>query len=889
MKKKFAKRLLSWLMSAALVVSMLPLSAMAAEPGGKVAQVGGDTYSSLDAAIKEASDGDTITVLADASSEGIDLKDKNLTIQGANENIIITFANEGIHAVNSNLTFKDCVVDMKVNKNPGGEGSTANLITTSTLAFDHATVTIMNPSHDEVGESGIYLNNFSNLSIQNGSKVNISGFKDRVSTNPDTGSSGIYADDEDRNYSQSGQYQIKIDNGSNLTITDCGWGGMTVNPCDITVSNQSNLSISDCGQNGGRQGLGCYYGTLTIENNSTVDVSNNGTTNNTYWGMFVKGLKIDGTSTLRANDNKGASDGIDIGGTAVIESGATVEAKNNADSGLRVRSPENEIVDGQTILKWAGDLTIESGANVTLSNNASSGISNSNKLTIKSGANVTTEYNKASGIRNNATGTATIEGNVKIQYNQSSGIYNSGGTIKMTSGSIMYNNADYGGGIRNTSPGKFEVSDEVDIYNNHATNAGDDIYNSSNATLTFTEVGSDWWLDDCGHVITGWYYDNGNARWAVHPADDKNATLDENSIIANEFTSFTNGTATIQTASGYTALKAAHGTTFQDKTSYPGLDKQVQDNDLSGDASWEKDSVGAEAGETVNFKLTSNVPQDLTNYLKPDPVNPPTTVATRSALNSGSYILTFHDIMNSNLTLNPDSVKVTIGNTTLTADSDYALTTTELEDGCTFEIQLDLAVLYENGKIEDTDIQNATDITVTYSAKLSADVTMGTYPNKAWVSYEGGKTEEDIVNVNTYAIDIYKYEQGNETKGLSGAVFALYKADENGEFVEDADHLVNNSITSGANGHIEIGGLDDGTYYLKETQAPSGYVCSDQELGITINEGSTTTKAVSVKFANSLIPHTGGMGTTLFSIVGGALIATAGVVFVISRRRKARA
>ena len=860
MKKKFAKRLLSWLMSAALVVSMLPLSAMAAEGG--VAQIGGNTYSSLDAAIKAASDGDTITVLADASSEGIDLKDKDLTIQGASEvTPTITFANKGIHAENSNLTFKDCVVDMKVNKNPGGEGSTANLITTSTLAFDNATVTITNAPHDGTGESGLFLNKYSNLSIQNDSQMTISGFNDSYL------SSGIYADDEEGDYSQSGQYQIKIDNGSSLNISECGWGGMTINPCDVTVSGQSELSITNCGANGGKQGFGCYYGKLTIANGSTVDVSGN---KGSDWGMFVKDLEVDGTSTLKANNNEGTSDGIDIGGTAVIASGATVEAKNNADAGMRVYKSDST---------WAGDVTIESGANVTLSGNQAAGISNNNVLTIKPGANVTIENNVVSGIRNNVTGTATIEGNVKIQNNQYSGIYNNGGTLTMTSGSIMNNSTTgYGGGIHNG--GTVTISDGVDIYNNHADTAGDDIYNRPAASLTFTEVGSDWALDDCepDHLIDGWYDDSTDNRWAVHVGDS-------GTVHADEFDSFTDGVATV---TALTALKAAHGTTFQDKTSYPGLDKQVQDNDLSGDASWEKDSVGAEAGETVNFNLTSNVPQDLTNYLKPDPVNPPTTVATRSALNSGSYILTFHDVMDSKLTLNPDSVVVMIGNTPLDT-GDYTLTTTELEDGCTFEIQLDLAVLYENGKIEDTDIQNATDITVTYSAKLSADVTMGTYPNKAWVTYEGGETEEDIVNVNTYAIDIYKYEQGNETKGLSGAVFALYKADENGEFVEDADYLVNNSITSGANGHIVIGGLDDGTYYLKETQAPSGYVCSDQELEITINEGSTTTEAVSVKFANSLIPHTGGMGTTLFSIVGGALIATAGVVFVISRRRKARA
>ena len=98
------------------------------------------------------------------------------------------------------------------------------------------------------------------------------------------------------------------------------------------------------------------------------------------------------------------------------------------------------------------------------------------------------------------------------------------------------------------------------------------------------------------------------------------------------------------------------------------------------------------------------------------------------------------------------------------------------------------------------------------------------------------------------------------------------------------------TLTSGDNGYVMQGGLDVGTYYLKEVEAPDGYVCSTVEKEIVIGEGGSqdVENIVNVRFANSLIPHTGGMGTTLFSIVGGALIATAGVIFVISRKKRAR-
>ena len=73
---------------------------------------------------------------------------------------------------------------------------------------------------------------------------------------------------------------------------------------------------------------------------------------------------------------------------------------------------------------------------------------------------------------------------------------------------------------------------------------------------------------------------------------------------------------------------------------------------------------------------------------------------------------------------------------------------------------------------------------------------------------------------------------------------------------------------------------------MTETKAPEGYVCSETPLDIKIPTDAGTGFVVNVSFANSLIPHTGGMGTTLFSIVGGALIVMAGTIFVISRRKR---
>lgn len=408
------KRILSALLTFCMVLTLLPVSALAAEtepaPGdvayvAELAQVSGADvyYTSLDTAIQAVSDNSltsaTIELLADATSDGMDIRNITLTIQGKEgTKPTVTFAKEGIHAVNSQITFKDCTVDMDVSENPSRNGGTANLIDDSDLTFINTDVSIVNDKADDWGESAIYLYQGSNLYIQDGSHMTISGFNN---TNQD---SGIFADGSERDDNLP-HFQIVVSGTSTLEISECGWGGMTVNPCDITVSDQSKLTITDCGDNGGKQGLGCYYGKMTIQGGSTVNVSEN---LGSDWGIFVKDLEVDKTSTLIANNNAGTSDGIDIGGTAVIQSGATVEASGNADAGLRIYKSGS----------WVGDVTIESGANVTMNGNNAAGISNNNLLTIKAGANVTITNNVVSGIRNNSDATANLNGNVTIQHNQ---------------------------------------------------------------------------------------------------------------------------------------------------------------------------------------------------------------------------------------------------------------------------------------------------------------------------------------------------------------------------------------------------------------------------------------------------------------------------------------
>ena len=315
-----------------------------------------------------------------------------------------------------------------------------------------------------------------------------------------------------------------------------------------------------------------------------------------------------------------------------------------------------------------------------------------------------------------------------------------------------------------------------------------------------------------------------------------------------------------------------------DKTSYPGLEKWIV---LENGTEVEADT--AAAGDEVDFKLESNVPQDLLNYLEPDPADPPQVAVNAIEPNSGTYPLTFHDNMDEAFE-NPTNFVVKVGDTVLT-EGQYTLVTAGLTDGCDFEVTVDLAALYKDGIIGEDDL-GVTPVTVTYTATLKEGTTAGDYYNTAWVSYPNSETEQDKVKVETFKIDVFKYDQADE-KGLAGAEFALYDEtaiDQDGNLIEGATPVLE-GIVSGEDGHVVIDGLDAGKYALVETKAPDNYVKSDTPLMLTIKAGIEP-NVVNVKFANSKIPHTGGMGTTLFTIGGVVLLAAAGTLFVVSRRKQ---
>ena len=458
------------------------------------AKIGDTEYETLDAAINAAQDGATIEIGKDITLDnGLAFAGvSELTIKGAeNVNPTITLNDFGMYLENTNVTFQDIeiVVNAITNASPEHTGGTANLINGSDFTLDNASLTLNGPAN-HTGGSGMYLYKKSNLYVTNGSKVEISGFNGNRA-------SGIYADNSE--YEDMPNRNIQVTGRSSITIADCDWHGMTINPIDILIDGYSKIDISDCGNVKYGGGLGCYYGGVTISDHSSLITNDN---RGSGWGVFANGMSIDSTSSLSACGNTGH--GAVLAAKSNISSGATVTLNKNMGSGLRVYTGSDY---------WYGNVTIEEGADFTASGN---------------------------------------EHGIEIL---------GGGVLDMQDGIVTNNHSSsYGGGLYNRG-GDAKISGKAAICNNHADTAGDDIYNCTYTTkknvsyepsLTLSPVGENWVLDDCNDPIVGWYHD-GKEKLTDNTYKRWNGDATDDSYYADEYTV---GEAAVSDA---LALKAAHG------------------------------------------------------------------------------------------------------------------------------------------------------------------------------------------------------------------------------------------------------------------------------------------------------------------------------------------
>lgn len=354
-------------------------------------------------------------------------------------------------------------------------------------------------------------------------------------------------------------------------------------------------------------------------------------------------------------------------------------------------------------------------------------------------------------------------------------------------------------------------------------------------------------------------------------------------------------------------VASKHGTASSQK-------KVMDTNDSTGDTTGWQDSADYDIGDMVPFQLTAVVGSDYAKYSE-----------------KHGYSLTFHDHESKGLTFDSATVKAYVVNGNETpvaiAPAQYTVSTpTAREDG-----SHDFTIKFTNLKNIEA-VQAGSKIVVEYKSQLNSGAEIGSKgnPNEMYIKFsnnpnsdqpeEGGKTPVDKVIVFTYRFDVFKKDgtqAGAENHApLPGATFALYKK-VNGDYTKEIGTIKSQETPEGY--IFRFTGLDDGDYRLVEVKAPDGYnTAEDVYFTITANHDpdSTDPKLINLgckyrsgqtgtaneitgsvsglndgsilidvlNYRGNTLPSTGGMGTTIFYVLG-SILAVGAAILLVSKKR----
>lgn len=397
-------------------------------------------------------------------------------------------------------------------------------------------------------------------------------------------------------------------------------------------------------------------------------------------------------------------------------------------------------------------------------------------------------------------------------------------------------------------------------------------------TLTANAAGT-------GYVVT---YDTDNfkaADFAAYLAGKTNGkTADKTATGTNDgvtLTGLNDGYYLVTSSLGSVCQLATGGEiTIVEKNTVPSITKKVWEDSTSSFA----DSATIDVSDTVKYQLT---------------VNTGTNDANLGTGVNGDYVIT--DVLPAGFAYSADSIAVKVGEAAWTADTDYTVSYDTAANK--------LTVTLKSAKVS-TLAQN-TDIVITYDAAVTAaNATIGTTGNEntATVTYKA-QSDSDTAKVYTYEIGgtgegaPFTKVDGTTKKALKGVTFILSNSD--GKFATVAEGYLTGwvvdkasatSLVTDENGAIDVKGLDAGSYILTETATLAGYNLLTDTITVTIAENGTVTykltssnadAAATITVENntgSVLPTTGGMGTTLLYTVGILLVLGAGVTLVVRRR-----
>ena len=338
------------------------------------------------------------------------------------------------------------------------------------------------------------------------------------------------------------------------------------------------------------------------------------------------------------------------------------------------------------------------------------------------------------------------------------------------------------------------------------------------------------------------------------------------------------------------------------KAENPSVKKEVFDNPDGTNEAGFSSSADHAINEEFQFKLTATLPASYENDRAYDYYE--------------KYTVTFHDTLSAGITFDRwDTVVINNGGDDITipaknyhSDASNQDLTLSIEDVKTCASGLNL--------------NNGATITVTYTAHLNDNAFVNTAggtttdnKNSVYLTYSNnpknntslGKTPKSEVCVYTYQLNNTKRAKSADGAPLSDVGFCLYSDKDyktevalykEGDFyfpIKDAtDKKAVKEMYSDKDGKFNIKGLDAGTYYLKETTPPAGYSACDippvtikathTEERVYLDGSTLSTTIINNKAGGITLPSTGGIGTTLFYVIGGGLMVAAIVLLVTKKR-----
>ena len=328
-----------------------------------------------------------------------------------------------------------------------------------------------------------------------------------------------------------------------------------------------------------------------------------------------------------------------------------------------------------------------------------------------------------------------------------------------------------------------------------------------------------------------------------------------------------------------------------DQTEY-NLAEKVSTSSVSVDKTADKTYVG-DNNKTVTYTLTASTAGSIDNQLK-------------------KYAIV--DTMDEGLTFNENSVVVKYDGAVdaLTLGTDYSIEKNYTYTGKNGEATATFAVVFESATLESEEFYNAKTVVVTYTADLNEKAKLNTaihntdglvYGNDSDTNFEPGKNSPDVF---TYGMKVVKVNGNDTTQKLAKAKFQIFTDPEAKTplTVKVDDKNVNVVAETGANGEATF--VLEGTtttfkfdatqtYYAKEIAAPTGYNLNSSVFTVSIDKSKEYTFVGNIADGDNVavanypvtVPKTGGMGTMMFYVGGAALIACAGVLLFVLKRKKA--